>query len=138
TNLQISLPAIVIGGGLTAIDTATELLAYYVVQLDKTAERFAELCRTKDESRARAMFDDEEWALLQEQLAHHAELDAERARAFAAGQAPRVQELCDKWGGVTIVYRKGLHDSPAYRLNHEEVEKSLEEGVRYVEDMAPL
>jgi len=29
-------------------------------------------------------------------------------------------------------------DSPAYRLNHEEVIKSLEEGVRYVENLAPV
>jgi NADPH-dependent glutamate synthase beta subunit-like oxidoreductase len=35
TNLQVRLPAIVIGGGLTAIDTATELRAYYVVQCEK-------------------------------------------------------------------------------------------------------
>src|SRR5262249_44088320 len=28
--------------------------------------------------------------------------------------------------------------SPAYRLNHEEVIKSLEEGVRYIENMAPV
>src|SRR5262249_23803329 len=33
-NLQIRLPAVVIGGGLTAIDTATELLAYYIVQVE--------------------------------------------------------------------------------------------------------
>jgi NADPH-dependent glutamate synthase beta subunit-like oxidoreductase len=31
-----ALPAVVIGGGLTAIDTATELLAYYPVQVEKT------------------------------------------------------------------------------------------------------
>ncbi len=31
-NLQAELPAVVIGGGLTAIDTATELLAYYPIQ----------------------------------------------------------------------------------------------------------
>ncbi len=36
-NLQARLPAIVIGGGLTAIDTATELMAYYPVQVEKTA-----------------------------------------------------------------------------------------------------
>ena len=35
------------------------------------------------------------------------------------------------------MYRKSLQDSPAYRLNHEEVAKSLEEGVRYVENMSP-
>ncbi len=31
-NLQVELPALVVGGGLTAIDTATELMAYYPVQ----------------------------------------------------------------------------------------------------------
>ena len=29
-NLQVRMPIVVIGGGLTAIDTATESLAYYV------------------------------------------------------------------------------------------------------------
>ena len=38
-------------------------------------------------------------------------------------------ELVRRWGGVQIVYRKGLIDSPAYRLNHEEVIKCFEEGV---------
>jgi hypothetical protein len=34
-NLQVRLPAGVIGGGLTAIDTATEVNAYYPVQVEK-------------------------------------------------------------------------------------------------------
>ena len=34
-NMQVRLPVVVIGGGLTAIDTATESLAYYVVQVEK-------------------------------------------------------------------------------------------------------
>ena len=34
-NLQVRMPIVVIGGGLTAIDTATESLAYYVVQVEK-------------------------------------------------------------------------------------------------------
>jgi NADPH-dependent glutamate synthase beta subunit-like oxidoreductase/NAD(P)H-flavin reductase len=137
-NLQIALPAIVIGGGLTAIDTATELLAYYVVQIEKTRERFEALSRERDESELRAMFDPEEWDLLQEHLRHAKELAEEKALAQKEGREARVQQLCDKWGGVTLVYRKTLQDSPAYRLNHEEVEKSLEEGVRYVEEMSPL
>ena len=136
-NLQVMLPAIVIGGGLTAIDTATELLAYYVVQIEKTKERFETFAREKAEGDLRAMFDDEEWELLQEQLAHARELAEERAAAEREGREPRVQALLQKWGGVTLVYRKSLADSPAYRLNHEEVEKSLEEGVRYVENLSP-
>jgi NADPH-dependent glutamate synthase beta subunit-like oxidoreductase len=39
-NLQVRLPAVVIGGGLTAIDTATELLAYYPLQVEKTLHRY--------------------------------------------------------------------------------------------------
>ena len=34
-NMQLRLPVVVIGGGLTAIDTATESLAYYLVQVEK-------------------------------------------------------------------------------------------------------
>ncbi|MGR2929481.1 hypothetical protein, partial [Acidithiobacillus ferriphilus] len=34
-NLQVRLPAVVIGGGLTAVDTATEVQAYYVRQVEK-------------------------------------------------------------------------------------------------------
>ena len=35
--------------------------------------------------------------------------------------------LLKGWGGVTIAYRRRLVDSPSYTLNHEEVEKALEE-----------
>ncbi|HEY1693715.1 MAG TPA: FAD-dependent oxidoreductase [Polyangiaceae bacterium] len=138
-NLQVSLPAVVIGGGLTAIDTATELLAYYQVQVEKELERYDLLLRTgHSEGDVRAMFDDEEFAMLGQHLAHARALREEKVRAEAEGREPQVQKLLDSWGGVTLVYRKGLEDSPAYRLNHEEVIKSLEEGVRYVEHMSPL
>ena len=136
-NLQVRLPAIVIGGGLTAIDTATELLAYYLVQVEKTAARVAELSRVEGPEAMRARFDDEEWGLMEEHLAHARELAAEKALAAKEARAPRVQHLLDKWGGVSIVYRKAVTDSPAYRLNHEEVIKSLEEGVRYLENLSP-
>ena len=35
SNLQARLPAVVIGGGLTGVDTATELMAYYPIQVEK-------------------------------------------------------------------------------------------------------
>ncbi len=44
---------------------------------------------------------------------------------------------CESWGGVSLVYRKRLQDSPAYRLNHEEVQKALEEGIDFIECMNP-
>lgn len=137
-NLQIRLPAVVIGGGLTAIDTATELLAYYVVQVEKQAERIEGLSAERGEQAVMAMFDEEEREVIVEQLRHAAAIKEERAKAKQEGRAPRFQALLDSWGGVSLVYRKRVLDSPAYRLNHEEVIKSLEEGVRYVENMAPL
>ncbi|MEZ4301268.1 MAG: FAD-dependent oxidoreductase [Polyangiaceae bacterium] len=137
-NLQVRLPAIVIGGGLTAIDTATELLAYYIIQADKTSERIETLIAEKGEEAVRRMFDDEEWSFVSEQRVHGAAIREERALAEKEGRAPYFQKLLDSWGGVSLVYRKRVIDSPAYRLNHEEVIKSLEEGVRYIENMSPV
>ncbi|MBX3230211.1 MAG: FAD-dependent oxidoreductase [Labilithrix sp.] len=136
-NLQIQLPAIVIGGGLTAIDTATELLAYYPIQVEKVAQRVHDLVATQGPEAVRAMFDEEEWAELEVQLQHAKELEEERALAAKEGRDPLLQPLLDKWGGVWLVYRRSVLESPAYRLNHEEVQKSLEEGVRYVENLSP-
>ena len=138
-NLQVSLPAVVIGGGLTAIDTATELLAYYQVEIEKELERYELLLGSgRSVADMRSLFDEEEWGTLEQHLAHGRALREEKHRAAAEGREPQVQRLLDSWGGVTLVYRRALSDSPAYRLNHEEVIKSLEEGVRYVEHMAPI
>src|SRR5262249_42350304 len=136
-NLQVRLPALVIGGGLTAVDTATEMLAYYVVEVEKVLDRCEVLAAREGEARVWKLYDEEEQAILREFLAHGRAVRAERARAKAAGEAPNFQPLLDNWGGVTIVYRKKVQDSPAYRLNHEEVIKCLEEGVRFLERVAP-
>ena len=56
----------------------------------------------------------------------------------AAGEAPNFVALVRRWGGVSIVYRKRLVDSPAYRLNHEEVSKALEEGIVFAENLDRL
>ena len=42
-NLQVRLPAIVVGGGLTGIDTTTEVAAYYPVQVEKFLARWEAL-----------------------------------------------------------------------------------------------
>ena len=75
--------------------------------------------------------------MVDEFIAHARAIRAERARAAAAGEAPRLPELIDGWGGVTIAYRRRLIDSPSYTLNHEEVEKALEEGIRFAEGLTP-
>ncbi len=137
-NLQVRLPAIVIGGGLTAIDTATELFAYYPVQVEKVLERYESMCNDFGEESVRASYDREELHTLDEFLEHGRAVRAERARAAAEGEKANFIPLVRSWGGVTIVYRKSMLDSPAYRLNHEEVIKSLEEGIAYAENLSPV
>ncbi|HRA39098.1 MAG TPA: FAD-dependent oxidoreductase [Pyrinomonadaceae bacterium] len=137
SNLQVRLPAVVIGGGLTGVDTATEIFAYYPVQVEKMLGKFEQVVEEFGEERALAVFDNEELATFKEFLAHGAAIRAERARAAAAGEAPNFVPLVQSWGGVSLVYRKRLQDSPAYRLNHEEVQKALEEGINIVECMSP-
>ena len=53
-NLQIRLPVVVIGGGLTAIDTATESLAYYPLQVEKFLVRHEALVQERGLAAVRA------------------------------------------------------------------------------------
>ncbi|HEX7055298.1 MAG TPA: FAD-dependent oxidoreductase [Burkholderiales bacterium] len=121
-NLQIRLPIVVIGGGLTAIDTATESLAYYAVQVEKFLARYEAL-------EEKPAWTEEERAIAEEFIAH--------ARALRAAKPGERRQLLRSWGGVTIAYRRRLVDSPSYTLNHEEVAKALEEGIVFAENLTP-
>ncbi len=133
-NLQVRLPALVIGGGLTGIDTATELFAYYPVQVEKTLARHEQL----DEAQVFARMNPEELGVYREFLEHGRAVRAERVRAAALGEAPDFIKLVRSWGGVSLCYRRSLIESPAYRLNHEEVAEALEEGIRFIERVSPV
>jgi NADPH-dependent glutamate synthase beta subunit-like oxidoreductase/NAD(P)H-flavin reductase len=137
-NLQIRLPVVVIGGGLTAIDTATESLAYYPLQVEKFLARYETLAAERSSTAVRKGWSEEDNTIADEFLAHARALRAERAAAKKEGRPARIAELLQSWGGVTIAYRKRLIDSPSYTLNHEEVEKALEEGIRFGEGLSPL
>ncbi len=137
-NLQINLPAIVIGGGLTAIDTATEALAYYPVQVEKFVIQADELIENLGEMSFWALFDREETVLSKKYYDHGKQIIAERKRTNENGETPNFLPMLKKWGGVKLVYRKRLQDAPAYRLNHEEVHEALSEGIEIVENMIPI
>jgi NADPH-dependent glutamate synthase beta subunit-like oxidoreductase/NAD(P)H-flavin reductase len=137
-NLQVRLPAVVIGGGLTGVDTATELAAYYPVQVEKLLARHIELSQALGEQKILSVLDVEEREVYLEFLAHGRAIAAERQRARLTGELPNLSKLVNSWGGVTLAYRKGLVDSPAYRLNHEEVAKALEEGISFAEGLSPV
>ncbi|HXG87717.1 MAG TPA: FAD-dependent oxidoreductase [Vicinamibacterales bacterium] len=137
SNLQVRLPAVVIGGGLTGVDTATELLAYYPLQVEKIVNRYEVLVSELGEASVRGLMDPEEQGILDEFLSHGSAVRAERVRAVEAGEAPDFITLVRQWGGVSLAYRKRMQDSPAYRLNHEEVSKALEEGIVFAENLDP-
>src|SRR5438309_9358091 len=77
-NLQVRLPVVVIGGGLTAIDTATEALAYYPLQVEKILSRYERLAREHGEAAARIAWSADERVVADEFLAHARAIRAER------------------------------------------------------------
>ncbi|MEK6736760.1 MAG: pyridine nucleotide-disulfide oxidoreductase, partial [Pseudomonadota bacterium] len=137
-NMQLRLPVIVVGGGLTAIDTATEALAYYPGQVEKFLQRYEILSAVQGEAAVRAVWTVEEKEIADEYLGHARAIRAERQAAEQQGRAPCIIALLQSWGGATIAYRKRLVDSPSYTLNHEEVEKALEEGIWFAEGLTPV
>jgi NADPH-dependent glutamate synthase beta subunit-like oxidoreductase/NAD(P)H-flavin reductase len=137
TNLQIRLPAVIIGGGLTGVDTATEVQAYYITQVEKTLTRYEQLTEHSAEDTVLNQLDPASREILQEFLLHGKAVRQERERARAANQRPDFLKLIRLWGGVTIAYRRRMQDSPAYINNHEELQKALQEGIYYAERLEP-
>jgi NAD(P)H-flavin reductase len=137
-NLTVRLPVVVIGGGLTAIDTATEALAYYPMQVEKFLHRYETLVAERGAEPVRAAWNGAEREGAEEFITHARAIRAEREAAEREGRAPRLAQLIDSWGGVTIAYRRRLVDAPSYTLNHEEVAKAMEEGIRFAEMLTPV
>ncbi len=113
TNLQIRTPIAVIGGGLTAVDTACEAQAYYLVQIKKFAKKFAIIGKEKI------------WPNLNEE------------EKIIAEEFLRDAKNPENLPPVKILYRKKIQDSPAHKLNHQELNKAFEEGIEFVENAAP-
>ena len=125
-NLQIRLPLIVIGGGLTALDTATEALSYYPLQVEKFLTRIEKIGLDK------LNLNEEEKEIANEFITHAKEIREENKKDH-----PNILRMLKKWGGVKILYRKDIENSPSYRLNHEEIAKALEEGIMFVNNVVP-
>ena len=137
-NLMVRLPVVIIGGGLTAIDTATESLAYYPLQVEKFLSRYETLVGERGEEAVRAEWNAAEREIAAEFIDHARAIRAEREAARRESRAPRLANLIESWGGVTIAYRRRFIDSPSYTLNHEEVAKAMEEGIRLAEMLSPV
>lgn len=136
TSMQISLPGIVIGGGLTAIDCATELIAYYPFMVEKIYRRFEQLSDNAKQEYLSSL-DDYNKKKFELYISHAKEFISEKENASRENREPKFVEIVNKFGGVKLIYRKRLNDAPAYRENHEEVIEALEQGVEFVELMGP-
>src|SRR4029077_14427588 len=91
----------------------------------------------RGEVAVRAEWSPEDAAIAAEFLAHARAIRAEREAARREGRPPRFIDLLNRWGGVHLAYPPRLIDAPSYTLNHEEVAKALEEGIRFAEGLTP-
>ena len=116
TNLQIRMPILVIGGGLTALDTATEALAYYPLLVKKFVDKYNKNNLTEEEN------------VIAKEFIEHNNLFKE---------SENILDALKGIGGVKILYRNKIDKAPSYRLNHEELSLGLSEGVGFVENITP-
>lgn len=117
TNLQIRMPLIVIGAGLTAIDAATESIAYYKIQIAKFAENYNHLVKKFGKNCLDNLFSSEEKIIIDE---------------FLADYEKQSNPL------VSICYHKKIQDSAAYKINHEELQEAIDYGIKFYESMQAL
>ncbi|MEQ9116492.1 MAG: FAD-dependent oxidoreductase [Rickettsiales bacterium] len=136
-NMQIRLPILVIGGGLTAIDAATESVAYYVRQVKKFRQRHHELIKIYGEGKVRNNWSDQDKEVAEEYLAHAELFVEEDIKASEENRDKNYISIIRNLGGVNILYRKRFIDAPCYRLNPEEVGIALREGIGFIEKTVP-
>src|ERR1051326_8391210 len=96
-NLTVRLPVVIIGGGLTAIDTATESLAYYPLQVEKFLSRYETLVAERGVEAVRADWTPAEIETAEEFITHAKALRAEREAAVREGCTPRIQQMLNDW-----------------------------------------
>ncbi len=110
SKIWIDLPLVVVGGGLTACDAATEALVYYKRQREKFNASWKKLPAHK-----------------QKELLTGNERLQRIVRQIENG-------YLDNPENVTLIYRGKITDSPAYQTNKHEIFHALDQGVRIIED----
>ncbi|ETO91467.1 MAG: hypothetical protein P857_382 [Candidatus Xenolissoclinum pacificiensis L6] len=124
-NLQIRFPVCVLGAGLTAVDVATEILAYYPIQVRKVYKRFQELTKIYGQEYIYQGLTDEDRYILEEYL-YHAEL-------FENSTYDEIVSYLQSIGGVQIIYYRDIQHCSAYKLNYSELQNALDQGVQFLE-----
>ncbi|WP_341763641.1 2-polyprenylphenol hydroxylase [Candidatus Tisiphia endosymbiont of Beris chalybata] len=131
TNLLIRMPIIVIGGGLTAVDVAVESLFYYRAQVIKFYKKYQALIKQNGTNYTERDWTKEDRLIAEEFITH--------AKLFQVAQDKEaVLNILNELGGATIFYRGKLKDSPAYKLNPDEVMYAMATGIKFVANMDPV
>lgn len=126
TNFKLKLPIIILGGGLTAIDAATEAAKFYPEYVKRTYKKLDKIDIDKL---------NKEDANYYKIIKQHAEkYISEDDNAKKENREKDYIKITQELGGVKIIYRKNLIKSPAYRINHEEVDDALLNGVQIIEN----
>lgn len=136
TTLRIQLPLGVVGAGLTAVDAATEALAYYPVQVMNFYLRHQQIVNAQGPQKALEItqIDPQVAATF---LEHGKIIYEEYLAAETEGRVPNYLPYLNEWGGVTIFYRNAIQQAPSYKLNPNELKSALAEGVSFVEYAVP-
>ncbi|MBP9752609.1 MAG: FAD-dependent oxidoreductase [Proteobacteria bacterium] len=137
-NLTVDMPIVVIGAGLTAIDTATEAQRYYLRQILKIKQYSDYMAQQNSLGDFKNTLSISEKEQLNRWLGHAAEYEKAKADALENESVFDAKPLLQKWGGATILYRKDFEKSPCFSINPEEVEKAFEEGIFFKENRIPL
>lgn len=121
-TFNIELPAVIMGGGLTAMDTATEVMAYYPRYVEKLLSAY-DACPEPPHLSER-----------EQKLIDHGRLvRSERMKAQDEKRLPNFIPFIQAWGGVTVVYHKEFMRSASIQLNPDEVKRAAAQGVRFLE-----
>ena len=125
SNLLLRMPVVVIGCGLTAIDSAVEVIHYYPTQVEKFLNSYEQNHINLDK------LSPEDKIIAEEFITH--------AKLFRKAKSSNEKlDIMRQLGGVTICYRKDIKESPAYKRNHEEIEHAKAIGVKFILNLSPL
>lgn len=124
-NIQIRMPIVIVGAGLTAIDVATEVLSYYIVQVEKFSVFYNDVIKNIDCNFYRNL-NVEDKQIADEFLEH----------AYCLSKSSNFQDKVAYLrflGGVKILCRSKLEDSQAFKINQEELLIAFREGIEVID-----
>lgn len=137
-ELSLHMPVVVIGGGLTAVDTATEAQAFYLQMTQLIQKRVRHLEHTMGKKNFWAAFSESESEKLRTWVTHGEAVIALRQAASNAGKDVDFTDLVSSWGGVSMVYRRAITQMRSYRQNAHELQSCLDQGIRLYTDCTPV